>query len=56
MATEKGRLARYTPVNVFGLAIEPFTRSSMTEALKSSVFSFVVDGVEHSNDSEPIVL
>ena len=55
-AAKKGRIVGCLPIDVYGLLEEPFTRSSMTQTLKLSMFSFVVDSVEHRDNSQSIVL
>ncbi len=55
-AAKQGRIARRLPINIWGVAKEPFTRSRMTQTLELSMFSFVVDGTEHGDNSKFIVL
>lgn len=55
-AAKQGRIASCLPINICGVAKEPFTRSSMTQTLELSMFGFVVDSAEHGDNSEFIVL
>ena len=49
-AGEESGAAVSFPFNIFFLPEEPITRPSMTQIVEPSMFSFIVDSVEHCDD------